>query len=134
MAKLTASASIWLIVRQALVLAKFDDIYAQIDKYTYAIVFFGPPHRGTNEESLGTIAGRIARNSKWRLGRESTAAERSLIDSLTTDRLFAEDFTELLNECLTDYRVVNLCETIPSLNMGVVGSSSQVMEMSADPR
>lgn len=112
-------------------MAKFDDVYVKIQKSTYSIVFFGTPHRRTNEESFGTIAARVARGSTWR---ESTAAERSFTESLMTDRLFADDFVELLNDCLIDYQIVDLCETIPYLHLGVVGSSSQVMAMSANLR
>ena len=115
-------------------LAKHNDVYVKIQKFTYAIVFFGTPHRGTDDASLGTIAARVAAGSTWRLGQKITAAERSLTESLTTDRLFADKFIEVLNGCLTAYQIVELCETRPYLHLGVVGSSSQVLEMSANPR
>ena len=127
-------ARLWLIVRQALTLAKFDDAYVKIQKFTYAVVFFGTPHRGTSEESLGTIAARVARSSAWRVGQEGTAAERSLSESLMTDQLFGDDLTEFLNGCLTNYQIVDLCETMKYLHLDVVESSSQIMEMSANPQ
>ena len=131
----------WLKSQQALTLANLHDIYVKIQQSTCGIAFFGTPHRKTNEESLGLIAGRIAACSTWTPGRTVTAAEwsltesfaESLTESLITDQLFADDITETFNECLADYRIVNFCET-KGYSLGVVGLSSQVVEMSANVR
>jgi hypothetical protein len=97
-----------LVVKQALVIAKNNDRFAEIREATTSLVFFAVPHQGGNGTGLGTIARNIitAVNGEER---------NDLLQSLKQNSLFQESQAKFFREQLEDYQILSVVEDLPTV-------------------
>jgi hypothetical protein len=102
-----------IVVKQALVEAKLNDVYRPIREATYGIAFFGTPHQGGKLAKLGDIAATIVRGV---LRNPSNL----FMEALKKDSLFVESLQSAFQHQLEDYHVLSFYETRPMGRLGLV--------------
>ena len=91
--------------RKALVEAKLNDRYSTIREATFGIAFFGTPHQGGNQATLGDIAAKIARAVLSSPG-------NTFMEHLKKDSLFSENLTNDFKHQYEDYHILSFYETM----------------------
>jgi hypothetical protein len=102
----TATDSI-LYYYQALVHARLADTYAQIDKATYGIVFFGTPHGGGNNAKVGSLAADIA---KFLAHRD----DNSFMEALKKNSFYGEQNRDDFLHLAKDFAFLSFYEANPT--------------------
>jgi hypothetical protein len=102
--------------------AKFQPHLANIHLATYAVIFFGTPHRGSATASLGVIA---ATACKAMLQSTNLNLLRSLETSSETLARVSAPFAKLLAD--REIRVHSFVEELKTKGVGMVWTSIYVM-------
>jgi protein SERAC1 len=97
-----------LVVKEALVIAKYNDSFKEIREATSSLVFFAVPHQGGHGTTLGTIARNIvtAVNGEER---------NDLLRSLERNSLFQKHQGKQFRQQLEDYQILTVVEDLPTV-------------------
>jgi len=105
-----------IIVKSALALAYHGDgTYATTWVFTYGILFFGVPHRGTKAATWGRIAADILRLY-------TGSYNASFLTSIEEGSAYNEKLNEAFKPLLGAYMFCSVCETIGEPGVGIVSS------------
>jgi hypothetical protein len=107
---------------QALVTAKLNERYSVLRESTRALVFFGTPHRGGNNVSLGKVAANIVVSV-------SGAANNNIMDYLAKNSLLSQQANEDFGYQVHNYRVVTFFERLPTKLKGVGSLGNHIRAM-----
>ncbi|KAF2967266.1 hypothetical protein GQX73_g6325 [Xylaria multiplex] len=102
-----------LIIKRAMVHAKADDMYNQIWKSTFGLVFFATPQQGGNHAGFGDIVAGIVRSISRNPGNTFMATLKSNSTVLNT---ITDDFRQMLE----DFQILSFYETRPLGSFGIV--------------
>ncbi|KAL9132774.1 MAG: hypothetical protein Q9175_006049 [Cornicularia normoerica] len=114
-----------LVVKQALVIAKNNDIYTHLRKATYGLVFFAVPHQGGHGAGLGAIAKNIVLSL-------TGDAKNDIIESLKSNSLFQENQAAFFKHQLEDYQIVSVYEDMPTKLTKVFGKTTALVIYCSD--
>ncbi|KAH6960032.1 hypothetical protein BKA56DRAFT_701408 [Ilyonectria sp. MPI-CAGE-AT-0026] len=96
-----------IIVKEALALAFHDDkAYPMIWVFTFGIVFFGVPHRGSEYGSWEGVVANIVRTSLNRPG-------SSFLSSVESGSAYNEQLNARFQPLLSAFMFLSVCETLP---------------------
>ncbi|KAL8403380.1 hypothetical protein RB594_008580 [Gaeumannomyces avenae] len=102
-----------IIVKRAIVHAACDRTYEKIRASIFGIAFFGCPHRGGNQATLGDVVARMARALLGKSG-------NSFIEALKRGSLFSDTISDDFRQVVGPLRVLSFYETKPLGRIGVV--------------
>ena len=103
-------------------IAKNNDLYSDLRKATYGLVFFAVPHQGGNGASLGAIAKNIVNSI-------TGDANNDLIESLKSNALFQENQAAFFKHQLEDYQIVSICENRPTKLTKLFGKATALVNL-----
>ncbi|KAL8388979.1 hypothetical protein RB595_008888 [Gaeumannomyces hyphopodioides] len=102
-----------IIVKRAIVHAASDRTYEKIQASIFGIAFFGCPHRGGNQATLGNAVAKVARALLGKSG-------NSFIEALKRGSLFSDTISDDFRQVAEPLRFLSFYETKPLGRIGVV--------------
>jgi hypothetical protein len=102
-----------IIVKQALVEAKLNDVFETIRDATYGIAFFGTPHQGGNFAKLGDMVASIVRGVLGNL-------KNTFMEALKKDSSLLDTLVDNFRHQVEDYDVLSFYETLQMGKFGLV--------------
>jgi hypothetical protein len=93
--------------------SKLDDTYSHIRIATYGIAFFGTPHQGGNNATLGKVMSNVARAVL-------RTPKNNFLEALQKDSTFADTLSQNFRHLLEDYYILSFYETREFKKLGLV--------------